>query len=190
MKLRIILILSATLATLAAAPAVHSDTMLSGHAGAAFGGDLDDTDATYGGAITFMGDRLLGFEIEGAYTPDFFGGDGGDAGFTFDENNVSTLMGHLLLGGGNERGRLFVSVGAGIQQARARDVEDFFDVDSTDFAASAGVGGMGFFSNNFGVRGDVRYFRSFGEDVGDDDFDLDFGDFSYWRGTAGLVFRF
>jgi hypothetical protein len=186
MKQRLALILCATLATLAGAPAVHADTMLSAHGGVAFGGDLDDTAGTWGGALTFMGDGLLGFEIEGAYTPDFFD----DNLIVLDENNVSTLMGHLLLGGGNENGRLFVSLGAGIQQARARDIDDFFDVDSTDFAASAGVGGMGFFSENFGVRGDVRYFRSFGEDVGDDDFDLDFGDFSYWRGTAGLVFRF
>jgi hypothetical protein len=189
MKLRLVLILCATLATLAAAPSVHSDTMLSAHGGVAFGGDVGDTPATWGGALTFMGDGLLGFEIEGAYTPDFFG-DEEDLGFTFDDNNVSTLMGHLLLGGGNERGRLFVSVGGGIQQTRANDIDEFFDIDSTDFAASAGVGGMAFFSNNFGVRGDVRYFRSFGEDVGDDDFDLDFGDFSYWRGTAGLVFKF
>ena len=189
MKQRLALILSVALASLAAAPDAHSDTMLSAHGGVAFGGDLDETVGTWGGALTFMGDGLLGFEIEGAYTPDFFGDDEG-LGFTFDENNVSTLMGHLLLGGGNEKGRLFVSVGGGIQQARATDIEDFFDVDSTDFAASAGVGGMGFFSNNFGVRGDVRYFKSFGEDVGNDDFDLDFGDFSYWRGTAGLVFKF
>ena len=186
MKLRIILILSGTLATLAAAPAVHSDTMLSGHAGAAFGGDLDDAAATYGGAITFMGDGLLGFEVEGAYTPDFFG----DNALVFDENNVSSLMGNLLLGGGSEKGRFFVSVGAGILQTRATSLDDFFEVDNTNFAASAGVGGMGFFSDNFGVRGDVRYYRNFGEDPENDDFDLDFGDFGFWRGTAGLVFKF
>jgi hypothetical protein len=186
MKQRLALVLCATLATLAAAPSVHSDTMISAHGGVAFGGDVDETVGTWGGALTFMGDGLLGFEIEGAYTPDFFA----DDTIVFDENNVSTLMGHLLLGGGNEKGRLFLSVGGGIQQARATDIEDFFDVDSTDFAISGGVGGMGFFSDNFGVRGDVRYFRSFGEDVGDDDFDLDFGDFSYWRGTAGVVFKF
>ena len=185
MKQRLILILSATLATLAAAPNVHSDTMISGHAGWAFEGDLNESRGTYGGALTFMG-NLVGFEIEGAYTPDFFGNDG----FAFDENNVSTLMGNVLIGGGGERAKVFVSVGAGIQKSRARDLEDFFDVDSTDFAASAGLGGMGFFSNNFGVRGDIRYYRSFGEDVVNDDFDLDFGDFSYWRGTAGLVFKF
>ena len=185
MKLRILLILSATLATLAAAPAVHSDTMLSGHAGAAFGGDLDDTAVTYGGTLTFMGD-LLGFEVEGAYTPDFFG----DEGLVFAENNVTSLMANLLLGAGNEKGKFFVSVGGGILQTRATDLDDFFEVDNTAFAASAGVGGMGFFNEHFGLRGDVRYYRNFGEDESDEDFDLDFGDFGFWRGTAGLVFKF
>ena len=187
MKLRLILILSATLATLAAAPTVHSDTMLSAHAGAAFGGDLDSTPATYGGALTFMGDGAFGFEIEGAYTPDFFGDE--DL-IEFDENNVSSLMAHILLGAGSERGKVFLSVGGGILKSRANDFDDFFDVDSTDFAASAGVGAIGFFADNLGVRGDVRYFRNLGDPEPDNEFDIDFGEFSFWRGTAGLVLRF
>ena len=44
---------------------------------------------------------------------------------------------------------------------------------------------MGFFTDNFGVRGDVRYFRNFGDHEADNEFDIDFGDFSYWRGTGG-----
>src|SRR5687768_1316843 len=95
MKLRLILILSATLAALAAAPAAHSDTILSGHAGWVFGGDLsDNTRGTYGGALTFMGDGAFGFEVEGAYTPSFFG----DSDVVFADNNVSSLMANILLG--------------------------------------------------------------------------------------------
>ena len=186
MKLRLVLILTATLATLAAAPTVHSDTMLSAHAGAAFGGDLDSSPATYGGALTFLGDGAFGFEIEGAYTPDFFG----DESIVFADNNVTSLMANILIGAGNDRGKVFATLGAGILKSRATDVDDFFDVDNTDFAASAGVGGIGFFADNLGVRGDVRYFRNLGDPEADNEFDIDFGEFSYWRGTAGIVLRF
>jgi len=201
MKLRILLILSATLATLAAAPAVHSDTILSGHAGWVFGGDrgfvfLDEDEAndleegafTYGGALTFMGDGPVGFEIEGAYTPDLFTSP--REGF-FDDNNVSSLMANILIGSNiGERGKIFLTVGGGILKTQVADVDDFFEIDSTDFGASAGLGAIGYFSDHVGVRGDVRYYRNFGEDPENEEFDLDFGDFSFWRGTAGLAFRF
>jgi hypothetical protein len=188
MKLRLVLILSATVATLAAAPTVHSDTMLSAHAGAALGGDLDSSPATYGGALTFIGDGAFGFEIEGAYTPDFFAGE--DQGIVFDEDNVTSLMANILLGTGGERGKVFLTVGAGILKTRARDLDEFFDVDNTDFAASAGIGGIGFFADNLGVRGDVRYYRNLGDPEPDNEFDIDFGEFSFWRATGGLVLRF
>ncbi len=55
---------------------------------------------------------------------------------------------------------------------------------------TAGAGAMGFFSNNLGVRGDVRYFRNVGDPEADNEFDIDFGSFSFWRGTGGLVLRF
>ena len=187
MKLRTVLLASAALAALAAAPSVQADTMISGHAGKAFGGDLNDSRTTYGGALTFMGDGAFGFEIEGAYTPDFFA----DEGLVFDEDNVSTLMAHILIGGRmGERGRIFASVGGGLLKSRAHDVDEFFDVDRNDFGASAGAGAMGFFNDNFGIRGDVRYFRNLGDPEPDNEFDIDFGDFSFWRGTAGIVLKF
>ncbi len=91
MKLRTVFSLSAMLVTLAAAPAVHAETMLSGHAGWAFSGDLPDSRTTYGGALTFMGGGAFGFEIEGAYTPDFFG----DSDDFLGSNNVEHAHGQL-----------------------------------------------------------------------------------------------
>ena len=186
MNLRIIS-LSAALVAIAAAPAVHADTMVSGHAGKVFGGDLNDSATTYGGALTFMGDGAFGFEIEGGYSPDFFG--------TSDpflaESNVSSLMGSILLGTRfGESGRVFASVGGGLLKSRATSVDDFFEVTRNDFGVSGGLGAMGFFSKNLGLRGDVRYFRNLGDPEPDNEFDLDFGDFSFWRGTAGIVLKF
>lgn len=59
--------------------------------------------------------------------------------------------------------------------------------------ATAG-GIMLFFNDNLGIRGDVRHFRNLTNDDPDDDFpdpgDFDLGDFTFWRATAGLTFRF
>lgn len=187
MKLRTVVSLSVMLVTLAAVPAVHAETMLSGHAGWVFSGDLPDSRTTYGGALTFMGDGPVGFEIEGAYTPDFFG----DSDQLLGSNNVSTLMGNILLGtrlGSN--GRIYGSVGGGLLKSSASSVDDFFDVSRNDFGVTAGAGAMGFFAKNIGIRGDIRYFRNIGDPESDNEFDLDFGNFSYWRGTGGLVLRF
>ena len=187
MKLRTVFSLSAALIALAAAPAVHADTMISAHAGKVFGGDLDESRTTYGGALTFMGDGAFGFEVEGAVTPDFFG----DEDDFLGENNVTTLMGNILLGTRfGDSGRVYASVGGGLLKFRVEDVDQFFEVDSTDWGATAGAGAMGFFTENLGVRGDVRYFRSLGDPEPDNEFDIDFGDFSYWRGTAGIVLKF
>ena len=187
MKMRTVFSLSAALIAIAAAPAVQADTMISGHAGKAFGGDLNDSRTTYGGALTFMGDGAFGFEIEGGYTPDFFG----DADEFLGENNVTTLMGNILLGSRfGEGGRAYVSVGGGLLKSRAEDIDEFFDVSRNDFGVSGGAGAMGFFGNNFGVRGDVRYFRNIGDPEPDNEFDIDFGTFSFWRGTAGIVLKF
>jgi hypothetical protein len=65
-----------------------------------------------------------------------------------------------------------------------------FDVNSNDWGLNVGGGVAGFFSDNFGVQGDVRYFRSLQDNQPDDEFDVALGSFSFWRGTVGLVFRF
>jgi hypothetical protein len=134
-----------------------------------------------------MGGGAFGFEIEGGYTPDFFG----DANDFLGNNNVTTLMGNILLGSRfGESGRVYASVGGGLLKTRAEDVDQFFDVSRNDFGVSGGVGAMGFFGNNLGVRGDVRYFRNVGDPQPDNEFEIDFGSFSFWRGTAGIVLKF
>jgi opacity protein-like surface antigen len=89
--------------------------------------------------------------------------------------------------------RPYVSGGVGIMKSRIGDAGDLFAVDSTDWGFNVGGGVTGFMTDNFGLRGDVRYFRSF-EDFEtpepDDDFNVGIGDFRFWRGTLGFVFRF
>jgi hypothetical protein len=48
---------------------------------------------------------------------------------------------------------------------------------------------MGFFSDNVGIRGDIRYFRAV-RDTDPDGVDLELGSFKFWRGTVGVTFKF
>jgi opacity protein-like surface antigen len=69
--------------------------------------------------------------------------------------------------------------------------EDLPSLDDTRFAWDFGGGAMFFFGDHVGVRGDVRYFRTFG----DVDFDLeDLIDgpqiVEFTRASAGVVLRF
>ena len=63
-----------------------------------------------------------------------------------------------------------------------------------NFGINYGGGVMVFLTDNIGIRGDIRQFRSLQNDDLDDDFpepgDFDLGDFKFWRATAGLTFRF
>ena len=44
---------------------------------------------------------------------------------------------------------------------------------------------MGFFGDNLGVRGDVRYFRNLGDPEADNEFDIDFGELQLLAGHGG-----
>jgi hypothetical protein len=49
---------------------------------------------------------------------------------------------------------------------------------------------MGFFNSNVGIRGDVRYFRSFRGSDSDSLTGLALSDFNFWRGSVGVSFKF
>jgi hypothetical protein len=48
---------------------------------------------------------------------------------------------------------------------------------------------MFFFTDHFGLRGDLRYFRSLQDNNPDNDLDLGFSDFRFWRGYGGATIR-
>jgi opacity protein-like surface antigen len=171
-----------------AVPPVSADTILTGSVGRAFSGVLAEGHVSYGAAIGFMGDGLLGFEVEGTYTPDAAADFLGEP--LLESNNVTTLMGNLVLGVPvGEQGRVYASGGVGLLKFRVKDADEFFDVDRNDFGVNAGAGVMFRFGDRLGARGDVRYFRDVRE-ADDDEFDVDLGGFHYWRGSVGLTLRF
>jgi hypothetical protein len=161
----------------------RADVLLTPFAGVSFGGDTERSRGTYGGALGFLGEGVTGFEIDFAFCPDFFGGP--DVVDVFTHNNVDTLTGNLLVASpGNVR--LYGTVGVGLIKSRLQDPSHAFDVDSSDFGFDAGGGLMLFVSAHIGLRGDLRYFRSFSERTSGGLL----GHLDYWRGTGGITFRF
>jgi opacity protein-like surface antigen len=194
------------IASVAAPTKASADWLLTPFVGWNWGGaanflDLDDFDdefeqrGTFGASLGWMGAGIAGFEVDFGYTPNFFENTAGTGNFEFGDSNVTTLMGNLILGVpiGGQSGlgfRPYAVGGLGLIKSRIGDAEDFFNVDSTDWGFNVGAGAMFFFTDNFGLRGDVRYFRSLEDNEPDDEFDVAFADFRFWRGTVGATFRF
>lgn len=170
-----------------AAPRASADTILTPYAGVVFSGDTDESHGVYGGSLAFTARTGLGFEVDFAYAPDFFGSDR----LLVPENNLTTLMGNLMFSGAiSDNSRIYGSAGGGLLKGRVDDADDFFDVDRNDFGVNVGGGLILGVSDKLGIRGDIRYFRNIGDDEPDNEFDIDFGSFSYWRATGGLSFTF
>jgi hypothetical protein len=169
--------------------------------GAANFGDVGDFEdefekrGNFGASLAYMGAGAVGFEVDFGWSPNFFENTTGGGDFEFGDSNVTTLMANLVVGApiGGQSGpgiRPYASGGVGIIQSRIGDAGDLFDVNSTDWGFNVGAGITGFFTDNIGLRGDVRYFRSLQDNEPDDEFDLALSDFRFWRGTVGLTFRF
>jgi hypothetical protein len=176
--------LGSALVALAAATPVQAQAYLAPSVGSAFGGDTQGhARLSYGGILTFAGEsHALGFAVDFGYQPDFF------PGADLRDNNVTTLMGNLVLISGGHT-RVYASVGLGLLKTRVSDAHDFFDIDSNELGLNAG-GGILVVPSHLGLQADVRYFRNLTDPERDAHFDVDLGSFDYWRATAGLVFRF
>jgi hypothetical protein len=162
-----------------------AETLLTGFAGAAFGGSTARSRGSYGGAIGFLGHGPVGFEIEFGVTPDFFGE---STGVIFTSNNVVTGMGSLLLATPGAV-RIYVAGGGGLMKTRLEDPDSLLSIDSSDFGINAGAGLFVNLGDHFALRGDVRYFRDL-ENHEPGGLDLDLGHVDYWRAVGGLTLRF
>jgi len=203
------LFLSATLAALALAATperASADWLFTPFIGANFGGkanfgDFNDFDdeferrVNFGASLGWMGNGIVGAEVDFGWSPNFFEDTTGDANFAFGDSNVTTLMGNLIVGApiGGQHGpglRPYASGGVGLIRSRVDGGGLFDDLTTNDLGFNVGAGVHGFFSDNIGIRGDVRYFRSLQDNEPDDEFDLALSDFDFWRATVGVTFRF
>jgi hypothetical protein len=122
---------------------------------------------------------ILGFEEEIAYAKNFFGETpGGD-------NSVLTVMSNLLVVVPTGPVRPYGLFGIGL--IRPHFTTSNLSLDQNTLGYDIGGGVNLFFSRNVGLRGDVRHLHTL-QDVTLGVFNNDKIDF--WRGSAGLTFRF
>lgn len=180
---------------LALAPAsAGADWLFTPNIGASFGGNASGNNhLTYGASIGWMGAGVFGWEADLAYTPEFFEADDDDFD-AIENSNATSWMANVILGipvGGQRGGgfRPYFTAGAGVLQTNVEDADSLFSINNNEFGVNIGVGAFGFATDHVGFRGDLRYFRALGDPSEDNEFDIDFGDFDFWRGTVGVAFR-
>jgi opacity protein-like surface antigen len=191
------------LAVSAITPArASADWLFTPFIGANFGGsadlgtpgeDLNDEfnrKLTYGAAFEWMGGGIVGFGVDFGYSPNFFGVTDSNGVDLVGDGNVTTLMGNVIVGAPLGGVRPYASGGVGMIKTHVDDAGQFFDVNRSDLGFDVGAGVMGFFNDNVGIRGDIRYFRAVNDDSDSDSIDVSLGSFKFWRGTVGVTFKF
>jgi hypothetical protein len=198
MRTRLLYLWAALVVTLYPAPA-HADWLASPFVGPTFsvdagladvGGVLNGGDKlTYGGAFGYLGPGALGLEVDFGYSPSFFEADSFLDPFV--DSHVTTVMANAIVGGPRRSGgafRPYASGGLGLIQSHVGDALGFVGASDSSLGVNAGGGIMGFFSDQVGVRADVRYFRSVRDD--EEGLGLLTDDIGFWRSTVGVSFRF
>lgn len=200
MQVRKLLMISALALALPVSASAQS-WFVSPFVGANFGGSADfgdfpDADDEVERRIDFgatvgWNPNVVGFEIDFGWSPNFFEDTAGDRNFEFGDSNVTTVMTNLLISAPPGTSiRPYLSSGLGLIRANISSGNNLFnDLSTNDLGVNIGAGINGQFTDNVGVRGDVRYFRSLQDAEPDNDLDLSLGSFDFWRGTVGLTFR-
>jgi len=201
MQVRKLFVISAFALMLLPASAQAQSWFFSPYIGGNFGGNADfgdfpdEDDAVERrldfGATLGWNPSVVGFEFDFGWSPNFFEDTAGDRNFEFGDNNVTTLMGNVLLSAPPGSGfRPYASAGLGLIRSSVASATGLFDdLSSNDLGVNFGGGINAQFNDRFGVRGDVRYFRALQDNEPDNDLDLSLGSFDFWRGTVGLTFR-
>jgi hypothetical protein len=160
-----------------------------GDAGQTLGGGIDARRTDWGVSFAWMGGGVVGVEGDIGYSPDFYGRN--DVGGT----SLLSLMGNVLFGVpfGGQKGfgvRPFGLVGIGVLRSDLESFKELIGFDKSEVAWDFGGGVIVFFGQHVGIRGDLRYFRTFGN--------VDFGPIQvgdtnavdYTRSSLGLVLRY
>ena len=183
------IVLAFTLLAAGATPA-RADGFITPFIGFNFGGDstncasltsCDDKRVNWGvGLGTTNG--IFGFEEEFAYAPNFFGtASGGD-------NAVLTLMSNLLLVIPAGPVQPYGLVGLGLVRPHARLNPQSLASDQNTLGWDIGGGVNIFLAHAVGVHGDVRHVRTL-QDVTLGGLFVN-APLDFWRGSAGVTFRF
>lgn len=197
----------------------HSDNpshwLASGFVGSDFGAATLDAAPSYGGSVGYLWRSALGAEFLAGFTPDFSPSNNALFGSVRPDVNsyMVNLMGAVPIGT-ESRFQPFISGGLGAIQMRTNELSG---LTGTGAATNAGGmnsqsqfggnigGGVMAFAGNWGVRGDIRYFRAFnnnnvtnntglttgnGSDTGSNGvFGSVLPGLDFWRANIGLAVR-
>jgi opacity protein-like surface antigen len=178
------LLAAAILVTIAVA--AQAEIILTPYYGTSFGGTTTENSPTYGGAVGILAGGWLGAEVEYGYVQDFFGSS--DTGAGLSQNKVQSLSASLLLGVNLGPLRPYGAAGLSVIGANLASQPGLAALDDTAPGYNAGGGLFIWLGKHIGLRGDIRYFRTF-EAVGADSA-LALEKVDYWRGIGGLTLRF
>jgi outer membrane protein with beta-barrel domain len=153
-----------------------------------FGGavdkDPDDTGrASFGASVGSLSSAdVFGFEIDGGYTPSFFGDE------SVGENSMFTLMASLVVGPSFETRRRkgvrpYGVFGIGVMHPKVAATS------TNDFGWNAAGGVIGYLTEKIGIRFDARYFHSVDDTSAANPIQLKPGSLHFWRWSVGLVVR-
>jgi opacity protein-like surface antigen len=204
-----ILIVAALALTLAPSTA-RAEWLFTPYIGGIFGG-FGQGSLNWGGSLAWMGDGILGVEADLGFNlnqPLFNAADRDLLGIDRDflDANAKTLMGNVIVGYPFRGFNPYVVGGIGWFRTNVDTFDNLFESTNDDFGMDLGAGVMGFVNDNWGLRGDVRWFYSFDQpQVGFDLLDagvvrrvdiptvelvpLDI-DRHFWRANGGVTFRF
>ena len=183
----LVLVTAAVALTLAGPASARADVLLTPYAGVNFGGGTIDTRVNVGAALAWIGSRGLGVEVDFGFVPDFF--EPKDTTIVYPTNHVATLMGNVVLTRSGGAIQPYLVAGAGLLRSNVGSFGDFFDDVTTENSLGINGGaGVRVGGGRFSVSADARYFRALSDvpialqDV--------LADFSFWRASAGLTFKF
>ncbi len=155
------LILASAAAVVLAPMQARADGFVTPSVGSAFGSNIQNGQTSIGISAGGMGAGIIGGEVDFGWSPSFFGTKN-----DFGNNTVMDLMGNLIVGvpiGGTHGAGLRPYVIGGLGLIRTQiDGGTVANVASSTnvFGWDAGGGVMGFFTDHFGLRGDLRYLRA------------------------------
>ena len=189
--LKVLVVIGAFIFALAPSVA-HAEGYFSPWASTQAGSSFNNGRAGVGFDAGGMGAGIVGGELDFGYSPSFFGTEN-----DFGHNTVINLMGNVIVGvpvGGTHGAgvRPFATAGLGLLRTQI-DGGTIARVSSSNnqLGWNAGAGVMGYFSDHFGLRGDLKYFRGFEDlNTGNTVIDLNGNNqLHFWRAAVGLVIR-
>lgn len=189
----------AVLVLLLSPSAARAEWLFTPSLGGVFGGDTFGANNTLlSFSLASLDEDAFGWEANVALAPNFFDDTLSEFNYVGD-GNVTTAMVNALIGipvAGQQRSLLrpYVTGGLGLMRMHVEsDPTNLFVDTEHEFGWNLGGGVMGFFGDHVGLRGDVRYLRSFQNGVPswtrNVNVDVAPGHFDFFQATVGLTLR-